>query len=237
MTPERRKELRELADAATPGPWFVDEAPRLQGAVSTLIEGLTRQVAHADGQAAMFDYRADTAEIQRANAAFIAAARTAVPDLLDALHDAECYAAKAATTMQHFSEQWRLSQEAREAVEAERDVLRAKLDEGEQQHQELVDAVIMGPLEAGTAKDTIIALRAGLDAALAERDALRARVAELQRDTISGAARLEKLERLYDVAKTWCDTVFIGKPHPRFPAYPNDELLHAVLAIDAAERP
>ena len=41
-----------------------------------------------------------------------------------------------------------------------------------------------------------------------------------------------------EAAKTWCETVYVGKPHPRFPAYPGDELLHAVnairYAIDAA---
>jgi hypothetical protein len=66
-----------LASAATPGPWTTDDAPRLQGSVNA---GL-HQVAAAMGQAAMHDHRADTAEVQRANAAFIAAARAAVPDL------------------------------------------------------------------------------------------------------------------------------------------------------------
>jgi hypothetical protein len=44
-------------------------------------------------------------------------------------------------------------------------------------------------------------------------------------------AELARLRPVYEAAKTWCETVYIGKPHPRFPAYPGDELLLAVNAV------
>lgn len=76
--------LKALCEAATPGPWATDVAPRLAGAINATLDGLQRQVAHADGQAAMFDQRRgmETHEVMAANAAFIAAARTAVPELI-----------------------------------------------------------------------------------------------------------------------------------------------------------
>jgi hypothetical protein len=42
---------------------------------------------------------------------------------------------------------------------------------------------------------------------------------------------IEKLRAVYEAAKAWFDTVYISKPHPRYPAHPGDELLHAVNAI------
>ncbi|MGN6106661.1 MAG: ead/Ea22-like family protein [Kofleriaceae bacterium] len=80
--------LRALCEAATPGPWTTPTAPRLQGAISAVIDGRERQVAAIDGQAPMFDLRAGQDEVARANGAFIAAARSALPALLDALEAA-----------------------------------------------------------------------------------------------------------------------------------------------------
>src|ERR1051325_11044458 len=70
--------LKALCEAATPGPWFTPSSLRLVGSVSAMISGRDCQVASIDGQAAMFDHRASAAEIQRANAAFIAAANPTV---------------------------------------------------------------------------------------------------------------------------------------------------------------
>jgi hypothetical protein len=89
MTPADRKRLREMAEAATPGPWTQVDSPRLRGAIDAEIDGHKREVASASGQAPQFDLRADAATIQHANAEFIAAARTAIPALLDALDAAE----------------------------------------------------------------------------------------------------------------------------------------------------
>jgi hypothetical protein len=75
-------ELEKLSKAATPGPWSTFPEPRLQGGVMTADN---HQVATAIGQAAMYDADRglDTSEVLKANAAFIAASRTAVPQLVE----------------------------------------------------------------------------------------------------------------------------------------------------------
>lgn len=90
-TPKQRRQWREIADAATPGPWCTDPAPRFAGAVSVVVDGVSRQVALADGQAAMFDCERglETHEVMSANARFVAAARTAIPALLDDVTELE----------------------------------------------------------------------------------------------------------------------------------------------------
>lgn len=74
--------IRARLDAATPGPWFTPDERRLQGAVSTRIGDRECQVASIDGDAAMFDHRAEPHEVQRANASFIAHARQDVEQLV-----------------------------------------------------------------------------------------------------------------------------------------------------------
>jgi len=64
IPPERREELRRLADEATPGPWPLFSGGEYVGGVGIL-------VAPDDGG------------VSPANAAFIAASRQAIPDLLD----------------------------------------------------------------------------------------------------------------------------------------------------------
>jgi len=44
-------------------------------------------------------------------------------------------------------------------------------------------------------------------------------------------AEAVKLRAVYEAAKTWCDSFYVGKPHPRWPAYPHDEILHTVNAV------
>ena len=84
-SPESFARWRAVDKAATPGPWFVEAPTRLGGAISATIDGMPRQVASADGQAASYDTSGDgrsAAEALLANAEFIAEARTAVPALL-----------------------------------------------------------------------------------------------------------------------------------------------------------
>lgn len=82
-TPAGRAAILAVCEAATPRPWVTEETPRLGGSVNALLDGLWRQVAEASGQAAMFDTRATTGEIQQANARFMALARTALPEALE----------------------------------------------------------------------------------------------------------------------------------------------------------
>lgn len=78
MTPERIAELRALCGAATPGPWAThlpspESAYRVLGRDRTVIV-----TVHRNGMSPQPRQTADSA-----NAAFIAAARSAVPGLLD----------------------------------------------------------------------------------------------------------------------------------------------------------
>ena len=82
-----RAKLRALAQAATPGPWeaILKSDKRGQpwpGYVSLICFSDTIAVVQADGVTAMSDQWATNAQL-------VAAARAAVPELLDALDDAE----------------------------------------------------------------------------------------------------------------------------------------------------
>lgn len=70
MSPERLKELRALAEAATPGPWHID-GPNADDVVAE-VSSLT-VVPRTNGMLCAPRY----------DAAFIAASRSAVPELLD----------------------------------------------------------------------------------------------------------------------------------------------------------
>ena len=69
MTPERIAELRALCDAATPGPWVIEDCL-----------GFTASIVRTGPGVADF-MQARTVEDNR----FVAAARTALPEALDAL--------------------------------------------------------------------------------------------------------------------------------------------------------
>ena len=91
MSPEERAELRALAEAATAGPWeaqvlgsegyAVRAEPIPVGKGSMTRRPRVARCGHEDW------------DTDKANAAFIAAARTAVPALLDALDERDCGAA------------------------------------------------------------------------------------------------------------------------------------------------
>ena len=79
MTTIDRGRLRRLADAATPGPWVMDDDSR--GLVGPWIDGVSEE-----GTAREI---ADCTWTDGTDAEFIAASREAVPELLDALTRAE----------------------------------------------------------------------------------------------------------------------------------------------------
>ena len=70
MTDERLAELRALSDKATPGPWFFDDE---DGHIYT------------GGDFAVLNYATTRLESPDDDAPFIAASRTAIPELLDAI--------------------------------------------------------------------------------------------------------------------------------------------------------
>jgi regulator of replication initiation timing len=79
MTDEQLKELRRLADAATPGPWEVECGVSTRSAWS--IRNPTRAVLHLNS-GANIDLDSDLGGVEE-NLELVAAARTAVPPLLD----------------------------------------------------------------------------------------------------------------------------------------------------------
>jgi hypothetical protein len=74
MTDDRLAELERLCAAATPGPWEVDADRRLALGVASVrcVHGTRPTVAHVDAHLREMDEAA----------AFVAAARTAVPELI-----------------------------------------------------------------------------------------------------------------------------------------------------------
>lgn len=97
ITKEQRDEWRRLADAATPGEWREDDGHVFQGEladkrVATIrakLAGLPYEKAFLDPDGASIAHCQQEWDNSDANAAFIAAARSAVPALLDALDEAE----------------------------------------------------------------------------------------------------------------------------------------------------
>ena len=80
---ETRTRARALLAAATPGPWFRPEPNRdIGGVVQCRIDGDVRQVAAASGDAPMVG-DGSPVELQRANAALVAAAPTLIATLCD----------------------------------------------------------------------------------------------------------------------------------------------------------
>lgn len=171
---------RAIADAATEGPWFTPDERRLQGAVSARIGERECQVASIDGDAAMFDRRAETHEIQRANAAFIARARTLVPRLLDALEQARKERDEA--QRQHAGRVRQVEKlERRLAVE---DAFKLKIKSG------LKDA---WKGERKLLREAAVRYRAERDSIVAERDALRQQLEAVTRERDEARAELNRL--------------------------------------------
>lgn len=96
-TPEGRAELRKLAETATPGPWHWDDhrVPTLYGRGGELgvyvWEAEVLEASH-NGECGCRAACMLELEVAPSDAEFIAAARTAVPALLDALDDIRDYA-------------------------------------------------------------------------------------------------------------------------------------------------
>lgn len=112
MTPSRRQELRALCDAATPGPWWPRDATR-RGTVES-------HCGHV--------CTAGFLETCEPDAAFIAAARTAVPELLDEVEKwqhAEAAAVDAHIAMGAELLGWK---QRADAAEKERDELDAEAE-------------------------------------------------------------------------------------------------------------
>jgi hypothetical protein len=76
MTDERKKEIRALADAATPGPWDVHHSHDQTGYPCYYIHGVS-------GAGKRDERRL------KANASLMEAARTAVPEMLDHIEELE----------------------------------------------------------------------------------------------------------------------------------------------------
>lgn len=87
LSKEQRDELRRLHEATTPGPWLTDDGTaRLGGAVFVIHQGRREQVAMLTGVPEELGSIAG-------NAALVAAARNALPALLDAADELEAFMA------------------------------------------------------------------------------------------------------------------------------------------------
>ena len=121
MTTADRNRLRKLADAATPGPW-----ENTRNGVQQTIGAATK----------VGDYKYEGVGIvpeeyvRQEDAEFIAAARTAVPALLDALASAEDRATQAKARIRHLEATAQITVRKALRAEASRDEWRqAALDE------------------------------------------------------------------------------------------------------------
>ena len=121
MTTADRNRLRKLADAATPGPW-----ENTRNGVQQTIDAATK----------VGDYKYEGVGIvpeeyvRQEDAEFIAAARTAVPALLDALASAEDRATQAKARIRHLEATAQITVRKALRAEAERDEWRqTALDE------------------------------------------------------------------------------------------------------------
>lgn len=123
MTPERLAELRRLADAATPGPWAWEATSQQDNSwcVGTTDPPHEGEVV-TDDDTVVVDWVAESGNAERlADAAFLAASRTAVPDLLDEVERLRAERDGYLTNAAAWSKSW---QEA----EAEKGRLRAALE-------------------------------------------------------------------------------------------------------------
>lgn len=89
MDEAKRKELRELCDKATPGPWEQSHAGTGRNGKFIIDEYFVRASEPDDVSVAADIIDPVSGQPSEANAAFIAAARTSVPALLDALEASE----------------------------------------------------------------------------------------------------------------------------------------------------
>lgn len=104
MTKADRQRLRELADRATPGPWR--ELERCPNAEPDRACGVTSEQLHRSGRDRVCVFASDAYDecshpVSRADAAFVAAARTAVPELLDELERLRAALAEALRMAEH----------------------------------------------------------------------------------------------------------------------------------------
>lgn len=83
VSPENRAELRRLAEAATPGPWHLGKTGNTESHWVCAMDDENVIQPHCDHACRDAQREFD------ADAAFIAASRSAIPALLDALEEAE----------------------------------------------------------------------------------------------------------------------------------------------------
>jgi hypothetical protein len=123
MSPEERAALRVLAEAATPGPWEVERYWWKLGSSRGMPDSWWLGI-EARGAVCGTVAQALEDDEAKADAAFIAAARTAVPALLDALDEAERERDEHWATLGTYIEGWGPLLARAERAEAELERLR-----------------------------------------------------------------------------------------------------------------
>ncbi|MFF9205102.1 hypothetical protein ACF1AE_25440 [Streptomyces sp. NPDC014986] len=150
MTPERLAGIAARAAAATPGPWCTDAWEIYQGA--EYMPGLSMWIGETCRGTS-------TPEQDRADAAFVAAARTDVPALL-------ADAARLRTERDRYRSAWRMAYQRARGRGWAADRAGARARDAQEALQHMLFAVIAGQM--------------ALHVANRERQELRARVAELE---------------------------------------------------------
>lgn len=154
ITPDERAEWRALADAATEGPWR-------RGWYAGVVEPKSRLMTAHDG------YNHCLAEyLTEADAEFIAAARTAVPRLLDALDAAEAEVARLSAAFETVQASAHEAAQAAKAWEAQAHKALDQRDEARAKAERLRAAVSPAWDEdtvRAEAKDAITALESDYD--------------------------------------------------------------------------
>ena len=100
MTPERINELRALEAAATPGPWTIVDGEHDTTTCESPLSPGTYDFVWREG----WDYDDYGAHPNKADAAFIAAARTALPEALDAIERVRAYCDEILTSQPNFGD-------------------------------------------------------------------------------------------------------------------------------------
>ena len=185
MTADERAALRALAEAATPGPW-----ERGDWHIWSKADGVSREVCGMGG----WEHRDD--------GAFIAAARAAVPALLDALDAAEAERDEARAVASELIDKLSVAHvRANEAARLSSDA-NGRAEDARRRWAAHQDVCVMASLDRETLETERDEARAALAEAQAEVEAAR-RVAWRIALSLKDVEPVEELPKGYDIEEAW----------------------------------
>lgn len=210
MTPEQRRELRELAEKATPGPWEIwtsNSFRRITGApINSRVArdgGVLSAIVCRDGHPDLDGQNRD------ADLAFIAASRTAVPELLDE-NDALRAELAEMRSAGDETQAMRDRDETRAKLAELTSIIAANLPHGQCPGD--TDAWQTALRQLSTARADLIRIRRTNELLTRENIKQAGRIKQLEGGDLVAAlmtdvavrdARVKELEAVYEAAKTW----------------------------------